>query len=158
MTENTFIWISRWREFQHYKPDPSRGPAWIKSHTSQLSDDRYLNLTARQRALLHDLRHMFATFRLRLGYDKRMITRQRNAQTFHTDIEALVDAGLLELVSRATLEQRLEELYSRPRAEVEVEKRREEPTPTLPVDVTDSDIAKAVRNGTLIAVKDINSL
>jgi hypothetical protein len=104
-----FIWIPRWRDFQHYKPDPERGPAWIKTHTAQLADDGYLELTDRQRSLLHDLRMMFATFRGRLAYDRRRIARQRNLQTRDDDVKALVDAGLLQLVSRATLEQSLDQ-------------------------------------------------
>ena len=123
-----YIWIPRWRDFQHYKPDPERGPAWIKTHTAQLNDDRYLDLTDRQRALLHDLRMMFATFRGRLRHDAPTIARHRNTQTRHADLVSLNHAGLIEVISRETLEQRLDQLYSRSRAEVEVEVEKKNPS------------------------------
>jgi hypothetical protein len=127
MSDELYIWISRWREFQHYRPQRDRGPAWIKDYTRQLDDDRYLNLTDRQRALLSDLRRIFAVTLLRVPHDTRAITRHRHSQTFRSDLEALNHAGFIEVVSREVLEQRLEELYrsSRPEAETEVEKETE---------------------------------
>lgn len=143
-TPELWIWVSKWATFQHYKPDPERGPAWIKTHTAQLADDRYLQLTDRQRSLLHDLRMMFATFRGRLAYDRRMIARQRNLQTRDEDLKSLVSAGLIVILSRESLERNLEQFYSRSRAEVEVE---EEKNPSLPqpslyngAEPTDDDI------------------
>jgi len=129
--DDRYIWISRWPDFQHYKPNPARGPAWIKQHTAQLSDTRYLSLDNRQRALMHDLRMLFATFRARLTHDRRMIGQLRNAETRHADLQRLVDAGLIQIISRETLEQRLELFYRRSRAEVEVEK-EEDKNPPLP--------------------------
>lgn len=125
VVDEDFIWLSRWETFQHYKPDPERGPKWIKTHTAQLADSRYLDLTDRQRALLHDLRMMFATFRGRVPCDAPMIARHRGRHTRDVDLDSLNHAGLVEFVSRATLERRLEQLYSRSRAEVEVEKEKE---------------------------------
>jgi hypothetical protein len=136
-TPELWIWVNRWPEFQHYKPDPERGPAWIKTHTAQLSDDRYLKLTDRQRALLHDLRMLFATFRGRLAYDRAMIARQRNLQTRDEDLNTLIQAGLLVILSRASLDHALEQFYSNSRAEKK--KRREEldiePNPPQPVQI-----------------------
>lgn len=59
-TGDMYVWITRWDEFQHYKPERDRAPAWIKDYTKQMNDDRYLRLTDRQRALLRDLRDVFA--------------------------------------------------------------------------------------------------
>ncbi len=123
----TYIWISRWREFQHYRPNPERGPAWIKAYTAQLSDERYLELTDRQRALLHDLRHVYAMTRGRLRRDVRTISRYRQRQTRDADLEALNHAGLVEFISRQTLDQRLDELYSDSSLDKEVDK--EPPNP-----------------------------
>ena len=126
-----YVWISRWSDFQHYRPNPERGPAWIKQHTSQLSDDRYLSLTDRQRSLLHDLRMVFSAFRGRLPRNTLTIARQRHRQTFRSDIDALEQAGLIQIISRETLEQRLDLFYRRSRVEVEVEK-EEDKNPPLP--------------------------
>ena len=44
MNDELWIWVTRWDDFQHYTPEPDRAPAWIKSYTKQLDDDRYLSL------------------------------------------------------------------------------------------------------------------
>lgn len=126
MTDEVYIWIAKWKQFQHYKPDPERGPKWIKDYTAQLDDTRYLDLTDRQRALLRDIRDVFATYRGRLPYDTRTITRERHSQTRDADLKALNHAGFLDIISRETLEQRLEEFYSGSSAEVEVEVEKEQ--------------------------------
>ncbi len=126
--EKTYVWICRWEEFQHYPPDRNRGPAWIKDYTSQLDDERYLCLTDRQRALLRDLRDIFATMRGRLSDDCAMIARRRNAQTRRSDLEALNHAGLIEFLSREALDQALDKFYTsraRPRTRREVEEETE---------------------------------
>lgn len=160
MPPEQFIWITRWRDFQHYKPNPDRGPAWIKTHTAQLADDRYLQLTDRQRALLHDLRMMFATFRGRLVYDRRMITRQRNVQTRDDDIKALTNAGLVDICSRYVLELRLEHFYTGSIPELEVEKEEDKPpypNPVVDVDLADAEERKRVLTGEGI-LHDLNTL
>lgn len=126
-----YIWIVRWRDFQHYKPNRDRGPAWIKTHTAQLHDERYLRLTNRQRGLLHDLRMVFATTRGRLPLDAPMIARARHCHTRDDDLAALNHAGLIEFVSRATLDQRLRHLYrsSIPEKELEKEQKKNPPNP-----------------------------
>jgi hypothetical protein len=139
---NLYIWISRWEEFQHYKPDRDRPPAWIKSYTKQLSDARYLELTDRQRALLHDLRHVFAVTGRRLGRDVAAIARHRHRQTFRSDLESLNHAGFIEFISREALEKRLEKLYST--SPLEVEREREvKKNPLTPSDEGDSKPSRA---------------
>jgi hypothetical protein len=110
--DERYIWIARWNEFQHYAPARDRGPAWIKDYTAQLDDGRYLRLSDRQRALLRDIRDVFAVLRGQLPDDTRMITRRRGSQTRRVDLEALSDAGFIEFVSRPALERHLEELYA----------------------------------------------
>lgn len=130
-----WIWIVRWPEFQHYTPERDRAPAWIKDYPRQLDDARYLRLTDRQRALLGDLRRVFATMRGRLPDDAAMIARRRGRQTRDVDLEALSHAGLIEFCSRQVLDQRLEKLYAsraRPRAREEVEGEEERSTPLPP--------------------------
>jgi hypothetical protein len=113
-----YIWIPRWKDFQHYRPKRERGPAWIKTYTAQLDDARYLALTDSQRALLHDLRLMFALYRARLPLNRRSITLRRNLTPYQRHLDALNHAGLIEFISRETLEERLEKLYNREREEV----------------------------------------
>lgn len=142
-----WIWVSRWEDFQHYRPDPHRAPAWIKSYTKQLDDDEYRSLTPVQRALLHDLRLAFAKAHGKLSTGTRQVrgstataprqhhesitrgTRQLSQRLGYrvttASLEALRHAGFIEFVSRETLEHRLEKLYSPPRARVEVEKEKE---------------------------------
>lgn len=107
-----WIWIAKWDEFQHYKPEPHKPPAWIKDYTKQLRDDRYLALTDRQRALLRDLRDVFAVTFGRVPRDTRAVSRHRHSQTLNSDIDALNHAGFIDIISREVLEQRLEHFYS----------------------------------------------
>jgi len=103
-----WVWIARWGDFQHYRPERDSGPAWIKDYTKQLRDDRYLGLTDRQRALLGDIRRIFAVAFPWLRRDVAVIARHRHQQTFRTDLDALRDAGFIEFHSRASLEKTLE--------------------------------------------------
>lgn len=52
-----YIWIPKWRQFQHYR---RRRPAWIKSYVGVLSDDDYLELAISYRGVLHGLWLMVA--------------------------------------------------------------------------------------------------
>jgi hypothetical protein len=129
--DNQYIWITRWGDFQHYAPERDRAPAWIKNYTKQLDDERYTSLTPRRRALLTDLRLVFARTSQQLLYNTRTLSGRILVQVRDDDIQALVHTGLIELISRETLEQRLEELYNssrpnsrprtRPRTREEVE-------------------------------------
>ncbi len=128
-----WVWICRWAEFQHYAPSRDRGPAWIKDYTAQLDDERFLRLTDRQRALLGDLRRIFATMRGRLPDDCSMIARRRGLQTRREDVTALISAGFVQLLSRESLDQRLEDLYAsraRPRTREDLEQEPEKKPPS----------------------------
>jgi hypothetical protein len=126
--EQLYVWIVRWAEFQHYTPERDRAPAWIKDYTRQLDDDRYLDLTLHQRGLLADLRLAFSKARADLELDRSRLSARLGATVYQRDLEALNHAGFIEFISRETLEQRLDLLYSRsrprarPRAREEVEK------------------------------------
>lgn len=145
-----YIWICRWPEFQHYAPSRDRGPAWIKDYTAQLDDERYIRLSDRRRALLGDIRRVFATMRGRLPDDARMITRQRCSQTRRVDLDALSDAGFIEFVSRDVLDQRLEDLYAsraRARGREEVEKEEEEEEEETPLPIPELEYEHGNGNG-----------
>jgi hypothetical protein len=121
MSDERYIWIARWGEFQHYKLEPHRAPAWIKQYTRQL-DDRYLDLTPGERALLHDLRAEFARARSELRADPQRLSSRIGTTVYRRQLERLNDAGFIEFLSRTALEQRLEELYASSSPEGEVEK------------------------------------
>lgn len=149
-----WIWISRWQEFQHYKHDRGKVPAWIKQYTRQLDDDRYLDLAAGERALLSDLRAEFARARSELKADRKRLSNRIGTTVYQRQLDRLVDAGFIEIISRDVLEKRLEHLYggSSPEVEEEEEGDREEekPFPTQPVDLHDApdqDDIDFVRNG-----------
>jgi hypothetical protein len=131
-----YIWIPRWEDFQHYAPARERGPAWIKTHTAQLSDDRYLRLSSKSRSVLHDLRMLFATMRQRVPNDSRTLSGLLGQRVTNVTLESLRDAGLIEFISRDVLEERIESLlasrtpaHSRRSKEVEEDK---EPPQTPP--------------------------
>lgn len=128
-----YIWISRWEEFQHYRPERDRAPAWIKSYTKQLDDDRYLDLSSADRGLLSDLRAEFARARSRLLADRKRLSSRLGATVYQRQLDSLNRAGFIEFISRPTLEKRLEQLYSSPRARVEVEKEKESTSKAVPV-------------------------
>jgi hypothetical protein len=112
MNGEGYIWIVRWGDFQHYTPERDRGPAWIKQHTAQLSDDRYIGLTSKGRSVLHDLRMLFANMRGRVPNDTRTISGLLAQRVTNTTLQTLNDAGLIEIVSRPELDARLETLYA----------------------------------------------
>jgi len=129
VSADDYIWIYRWQDFQHYRPERDRAPAWIKDYTKQLDDERYLELSAFQRGVLHDLRIAFARTFGRLSTDTRQLSDRLGLRLTRVTLDALSDAGFIEFCSRATLERRLEEVYSSPRARVEGEEELEDPLP-----------------------------
>ncbi len=118
MTTDLYVWISRWPDFQHYKPERDRAPAWIKAYTRQLDDSRYLDLSTHARGLLHDLRMAFARAHGELPMNTRQISHRVHSRVTKAQLEALNHAGFIEFLSREVLEHRLEQLYtgSSPRA------------------------------------------
>lgn len=116
-----WIWIAKWEEFQHYRPERDRPPAWLKDYTKQLRDERYLSLTDRQRALLGDVRRVFAAAFGRVPDDTRALTRHRHSHTLRSDLDALNHAGFIEYVSRGVLDSRLEALYDKNKKEKKIE-------------------------------------
>ena len=52
-----WIVIPNWDKFQHYS---DRNAPWIKDYVDQLDRDEYLSLSAGTRALLSDVRKLYA--------------------------------------------------------------------------------------------------
>lgn len=100
-----FIWIADWDRFQHYS---RRNPPWIKNYVELLHDAEYLSLTCHRRGLLHGLWLMFAGFRRRLPCDLRLINSRLGAAVKMPDLEALCDAGFLEVIASDVLAKRLQ--------------------------------------------------
>lgn len=132
--DDTYIWITRWEDFQHYPPERDRAPVWLKDYTKQDDDDDYRHLTFALRGLLASLRREFARSHCKLRYtpaesarrsrddlatsqrrsrdDLVALTRRTGQRVRREHIEALNHAGFIELISRATLDTRLEEFYA----------------------------------------------
>jgi hypothetical protein len=129
MGEVLWLWVTRWPDFQHYPPERDRAPAWIKSYTKQLDDERYLDLTFAQRGVLDGIRLAFSRHRGRLPGVPSRLTQRLGGRVTYTQLEALNHAGFIELISRDELEKRLEAFYaSRARAK-KLEREKEEAGP-----------------------------
>lgn len=126
VTEQLYIWIVRWGDFQHYASERDRAPAWIKTYTKQLDDDRYLDLSPTQRALLADLRLAFSRARAELRLDRKRLTLRLSMTVYQRDLEALNHAGFIDFCSREVLDQRLEKFYSNSSPRARPRTRREE--------------------------------
>lgn len=119
MTDDRWIVIPRWDEFQHYK---NREPIWIKTFVRQLHDDNYMDLSQSQRGLLHDLRIMFAQSNGQLSEaraKRRLCGSDAEARWWRSNLEAIEQAGLLELAASRPLPQRKREIHKELRGYVE---------------------------------------
>lgn len=106
MKEELYIEIPRWDEFQHYK---SRDPIWIKAYTRLLSDDKYLSLSAAQRALLHGLWILYAKSNRKVLANTSKLSRKLELRVTKRSLESLRDAGFIEILASSLLAQRREE-------------------------------------------------
>ena len=98
-------WISvcGWRRFQHYDP-AKRQPPWIKSYVELLDDEDYLALTPRLRGILHGIWLAYAASRSQLGSNPARIGLRIGDNSVRArDIEALCDAGFIEIVASKAL-------------------------------------------------------
>jgi hypothetical protein len=101
-----WIHIPRWDQFQHYK---KRDPPWIKDYRSQLDNPTYLGLTFAQRGLLHDLRLLYLVTHKNVTLDTRKLSRRLGERVLSIQLEALNDAGLIEVRASTPLDQSREE-------------------------------------------------
>lgn len=96
MTDERWIVIPNWAEFQHYK---NRDPSWIKAYTRLLSDDAWMSLTHHQRGILLGLWLIYARSDGQIRGSTVTVTRQLGGDTGQRvttrDLEALNHAGLI---------------------------------------------------------------
>lgn len=132
MSDDLYIWITRWEDFQHYRPERDRAPAWIKTYTKQLDDWRYLQLTGPQRGLLQDLRMCFARTHGELPNNTQFLSKVTSQKVRKDTLASLNQAGFIDFISRATLDQRLDLLYTNSSPHARPRARREGDEPEEP--------------------------
>ena len=126
MTDEQYIHIRNWDRFQH--PDTTRSTAaalpWIKSYTSQLVDEDYMDLSWSDRGLLESLRLQYAANRGR-GINQLTTNLQRlfGQRVLSVQLKRLNDAGFIEFSASKTLATRKQP------ASLEVEGDKNPPTP-----------------------------
>ncbi len=138
MTDELWIVIPRWNDFQH--PDTTRTGhmPWVKNFTRLLSDDNYLDLSFPQRGLLHSLWLEYArsrgSLRVRHGSSMLSLSRRLGHPIRFSQLEALNHAGFIEFSASKPAST----TASKPTSSLQVQKRREEKRteePSLPTNV-----------------------
>lgn len=87
-----YVDVTDWSRLRHYR---SRRPVWLKLHIALLRDDRYLSLTAAQRALLHGIWLLFAETRGRVKARPSWLSSNLGFRVTTASLEALVHAGFI---------------------------------------------------------------
>jgi len=104
VSEARYIHIPNWRNYRHYG---TRNVPWIKEHIGQLRDDDYLDLTLRQRGILHGLRLEYACTAWKLRGNSRALprglldstaslSRLLGQRVVSRDVDALGGTGFIE--------------------------------------------------------------
>lgn len=117
-----WIIIPGWDKFQHYR---DRRPVWIKNYLDQHDRDEYLELPAGTRALLHDLRLMYARRRGQIRLDTRWLSGELHVRVTTQQLEALNHAGFISFSASKPVPIRYESGPSLARAREETEAERE---------------------------------
>ncbi len=120
MSDDRWIWIPNWDEFQHYK---KRDPTWIKCYARLMSKDEFLGLAAAERGILLCVWLEYAKSRAKLRANHTWLSRRFNVTVRQKHIESLIHAGFIEVVASNVLAQRYQD------ASPEKEKEKESPTP-----------------------------
>jgi len=163
MSADLYIWIPNWDGpdgFQHYR---DRDPVWIKNYTRLLSKDEYLKLSSRRRGILHGVWLLYANSNRTLAGDTRSLSRRLSVRVLNSDLEALSEAGFLEVVASDVLAQRYQAAsnplaLTRVKEETEVEKEQPVPVPVPVVEVPSDDINFQPDNGTGAGTGDFERL
>ena len=95
-----WIVIRNWDRFQHYR---DRRPPWIKCYLELMSDDAYLELSSNRRALLHGLWMTFALSRGVVTANTRRLSELVHQRVTSQDLQALSQAGFIQLVASKPL-------------------------------------------------------
>lgn len=132
MSNERWIVIPNWREFQHYK---NRDPNWVKVYTRLLSDDDWLSLSFHVRGVLVGLWLAYARSDGQLRGSTVTLTRQLGGgvgqRVTTRDLDSLNHAGLIEFSASKPLALR----YQAASPEAEQEKELKEAAFKGPVDV-----------------------
>ncbi len=100
-----WIWIPHWdgpEGFQHYT---DRDPIWIKNYTRLLSHDAYRTLSMSQRGIIHGIWMEYARSTRRLRGDTASLSRQLGQRVLSVQLKSLCDAGFMQIVDSAALEE-----------------------------------------------------
>jgi len=128
VSDDLYIWVNRWDEFQTYQEKRGKKwvPPWIKTYPRQLDDERYYKLTDAQKLLLHELRLVFSSASLWVPFDTSWLCRKLGRKVRKDSIEALNHAGLITICSRTVLERFQDAFWNGSTLEVEVDLEVEE--------------------------------
>jgi len=127
MTDDLYIWINRWDEFQtyHKKRDKIWAPPWIKLYPRLLTDPDFLALTESSQLILVKLFMLFSKSRQSVSKDTRMLSHLLHQRVTNRQLESLNHAGYISFCSRTVLEQRRAAFWNRSIRDVEVEEDKE---------------------------------
>jgi hypothetical protein len=138
-----YIDIPNWDKFQHkdiWRKSGGR-PPWIKAYTRLLSNNEWLDLSQSQQGILVNLWLMYASAGQSVseaGAKRRLCRSDAEARWWRSNLEALRDAGFIEILSQPIsapvaprVEERREELPSIPS------------TAERPAQPTEAEIVKA---------------
>jgi hypothetical protein len=117
----SYISVRHWRRFQHYDPG-KRQPPWIKLYTELLDNEDYLGLSLRRRAILHGIWLSYARSRCVLGASSVRLGRMIGETSVQKrDLNALVQAGFIEVVASKELAEGYQSATPEVETEAEVE-------------------------------------
>ena len=160
MSDDLYIWVNRWDEFQTYQEKRGKKwvPPWIKTYPRQLDDERYYKLTDAQKLLLHELRLVFSSASLWVPFDTSWLCRKLGRKVRKDSIEALNHAGLITICSRTVLERFQDAFWNGSTLEVELEEELTHSPPTTTTPSDDIDFQAADNGGAWSTELDIPRL
>ena len=97
--------IPNWHRFQHYR---NRRPTWIKVYLDLAHKEEFLNLTGHQRAVLLGLWMEYCESGGKLPLTLGSLSAHLRLRVMSRDIEALNDAGFIEVSASKPLAKRLQ--------------------------------------------------
>lgn len=129
MTDELYIWVNRWEDFQSFQTKRGKpwAPPWVKLHTSILDQPAFLDLTPETRMLLVGIWALFGRTRGTITKDTRRLSQQLAQRVTKRQLERLNHAGFVSFCSGTVLEQRRATFWNR--SSLEVEESREEKNP-----------------------------
>lgn len=124
MSDERWIVVRNWNEYQHPDVLRTKVPAWIKLSNGILHNEEFLELDFRRRAIFLLLLSEYSMSRGQLTNNTRSLSRRLHGRVLKSDIESFVQAGFITLSASKPA--------SKPASKVaSLDKRREE-TPKSP--------------------------